>query len=142
MLCKQRGAANLIGAVAPFINETWSSAVDVVGTAPGGTVLWVGLFARPGSNEIGLLFSDDASRLFSVKWNGNSWGTVRLLSTTLRSMDHRSFDGAYESVTGDFLAAWAVVQMWVSLRLTVPWVEILSPTTQPIPIPTMIPHTF
>jgi hypothetical protein len=81
-----------------------------------GTVLWVELVARPGSDEIALLYADDNSALVAMVWSGSAWVTASAttLATNLKEnptshlVHQRAFDGAYETQTGDLVVAWGV----------------------------------
>ena len=101
---------------------TWSSAASLPlndGGGPNpdtnsGTVLWIELVARAGSDEIGLAFVDDADDLVVMVWDGTQWVTAS--ASTLETAVHtnavsgvasnRVFDLAYEEVSGDLMAAW------------------------------------
>lgn len=79
-----------------------------------GVVLWVELVEKNGSDEITLLYADDNSDLVVIVWDGIQWltGTTTVLETNLKTnpisgaVHSRAFDGAYESLSGDFLVAW------------------------------------
>ena len=91
---------------AHYISGTWTSAANVFSSAPGTIPLWVNLYSLVGSNEITLLYADNNYDLYAAKWNGSSWSSAQVLEKDLRNRDTRAFDGAYESLSGDFLAAW------------------------------------
>lgn len=79
-----------------------------------GIVLWVELVEKPGSNEVTLLYADANSDLVAIVWDGAQWltATTSVLETSLKTnpisgfVHSRTFDGAYETQSGDFLAAW------------------------------------
>jgi hypothetical protein len=81
-----------------------------------GTVLWVELVSRPGSDEISLLYADTNADLVAVTWDGAQWDTAAAsaLETSLKAnpnsgvVHQRAFDGAYEGTSGNFLVAWGV----------------------------------
>jgi hypothetical protein len=91
---------------------------DGVGPNPdpnSGTVLWVELERRPGTNEIALAYVDANSALVSIIWDGTQWVTAS--AATLESdikrnpvtltVSNRAFDLAYEETTGDLMVAWS-----------------------------------
>ncbi len=79
-----------------------------------GLVLWVELVEKPGSNEVTLLYADANSDLVAIVWDGVQWltTTASVLETNLKTnpisgfVHNRTFDGAYETQSGDFLVAW------------------------------------
>jgi len=84
---------------------------SVFGTAPGsGTVLWVELVRRPGSDEIALVYADSNFDLFAVVWDGTSWdvGNAATLEQDLASVNTKAIDAAYETLTGNLLVVWGV----------------------------------
>lgn len=80
-----------------------------------GTVLWVELEARPGTDEVAVVYVDDAATLVAMVWDGAAWdtSTAITLEATVASpigvtaIQNRAFDLAYETTTGDLLVAWA-----------------------------------
>jgi len=86
----------------------WGPARPVWTSPPGaGRVRSVRLVARPGSNELALVTLDGAHDLAVTLWDGDAWGTPRLLETNaLLEPGWRPFDAAYESLSGDLLVAW------------------------------------
>jgi VCBS repeat-containing protein len=88
---------------------SWSTEQSVFASAPGsGTVLWVELDSRPNTDEIALVYSDSFNALHAVIWDGTSWTeatTETTLETSLKTIDYRGFDVAYEN-SGDLLVAW------------------------------------
>ena len=86
---------------------TWSTPASVPGVPGGsGTVLWVDLVSRPGTDEIALFYSDSSNNLVVLIWNGAARGASMTLETHLNTTDYLNFGGAYESVSGDLLAIW------------------------------------
>ena len=79
-----------------------------------GTVQWVELTSRPGSDEVALAFADDADDLVALVWDGTQWltATATTLETALTTnagtgeLENRAFDAAYEASTGDLVIAW------------------------------------
>jgi len=90
---------------------SWSAEASVFATVPGtGTVLWVELASRPGSDEITLVYQDSNEELYAVVWDGSNWleASTEFQFDTHNlhgNGDHRSFDVAYEQ-SGDVLVAW------------------------------------
>lgn len=99
-----------------FSGGQWSTALAVPTDLTGGRVLWVRLVARPGSDQIALLYADDKDDLGAVVWDGAQWDTAsaKLLETALKvnpasgQVGNRCFDGAYETKTGTLLVAWGL----------------------------------
>ena len=88
-------------------NSGWSNENNVFGSAPGGSVVtWVELVSQPGTDEIQLAYMDSASDLYTATWNGSSWGTPKLMETTLGSATVKCFAGCYESLSGDYILTW------------------------------------
>ena len=79
-----------------------------------GGVRWVELVPRLGTDEIALLYSDTASDLGTIVWNGNDWDTSTAATleldlkrnVTSNQVHNRVFDGAFESLSGQLVAAW------------------------------------
>ena len=79
-----------------------------------GVVLWVELIEKRGSDEITLMYVDANSDLVAIVWDGTQWltNTTTVLETDVKTnpisgfVHSRAFDGAYESLSGDFLATW------------------------------------
>lgn len=89
----------------------WSAPAPVFATPPGaGAVAWIVLAARPGSDEIALVFADLAGALHAVVWDGDAFAEAAseiTLSPTLATVtESRAFDVAYETVSGDLLVLW------------------------------------
>lgn len=79
-----------------------------------GVVLWLELISRPDTDEVTLLYADDNSDLVAITWDGAQWleANATLLETNTKTnpisgfVHSRTFDGAYERLSGDFLVAW------------------------------------
>jgi hypothetical protein len=79
-----------------------------------GIIHWVELEARPGSDEIGLLYSDSNGDLVALIWDGDHWleKSAITIETELKrnnitgDVANRAFDLAFESMSGDLLVAW------------------------------------
>ena len=79
-----------------------------------GIVTWVELERRPGTDEIALAYADDMDNLVVLVWDGNLWDTAtaaRLedklkLNPVSRIVHNRAFDIAWETNSGDLVAAW------------------------------------
>ena len=104
-------------------NGLWSDALSLPlndgagGSNPDpntGVVSWVELVEKPGSDEVTLLYADANSDLVVVVWDGSAWvaASVTVLETSMKTnpisnlVHNRAFDGAYESLSGDFLCTW------------------------------------
>jgi parallel beta-helix repeat protein len=79
-----------------------------------GIVQWIGLASRPGRNEIALGYTDTNRDFVVIVWNGTQWltSTATRLDNNITpyggtaNVENRAFDLAYESVTGDLMAAY------------------------------------
>ena len=79
-----------------------------------GTVLWVELERRPGTNEITLAYVDANSDLVAIVWDGVQWltGSADVIETNVKrnpstgTVSNRVFDLAYEESTGNSMVAW------------------------------------
>jgi len=60
-------------------------------------VLWLVLVPRPESDEILLLASNLSNALYAVFWNGDSFGSVSTLETSLQTSGKECFAAAYQS---------------------------------------------
>lgn len=94
-----------------FSGGQWSADQDVFATPPsGGTLLWVELVARPGTDEIALVTLDDTPTLAALVWDGSAWtdaATPTVLGNQIAELrSSRAFDAAWESQSGDLLVAW------------------------------------
>jgi hypothetical protein len=77
-------------------------------------VEWIELSPRVGGDEIALAYSDAERRLIVMLWDGAAWDTdtAALLTEDLKAnplsmkVSNRAFDVAFETVSGDVLAAW------------------------------------
>ncbi len=89
---------------------SWNTG-NVFGTPPGsGTVEWVELVRRPGTNEISLVYADSNSDLFAVVWDGSNWdvSNAATLEQNLSTVTTKAFDAAYEGLTGNLLVVWGL----------------------------------
>ena len=75
-----------------------------------GTVQWVELAARPGTDEVALAYLDQRGGLRAWTWDGNRWlgESATILAQGLRPVGNRPFDIAYEALSGTLIAAWSV----------------------------------
>lgn len=98
----------------------WSAEAEVFATPPGtGAVRWVRLAARPGSDEVALVYAASDGRLHAVVWDGASFdeaATETTLETALAWVDSQAFDVAYETLSGDLLVAWGYAGSGEKLR--------------------------
>jgi hypothetical protein len=84
----------------------WSTSAPVLGMVKSQTVLWIELVARPGTDEIALVYSDADRDLSAVIWDGQSWGSEDVLETALNETTYLSFTAAYEAISGDLVVFW------------------------------------
>ncbi|MCM8780980.1 MAG: hypothetical protein NC908_03555, partial [Candidatus Omnitrophica bacterium] len=93
------------------VDGVWdSSSTNLESNRTTGVVRFIELEPRPNSDEIALVFSDANSDLSAFIWDGSSWGSepAAALSTSLDLGTVRSFDVAYEQVSGDVLVAYSL----------------------------------
>ena len=95
-----------------YSSGNWSSPSNVFSTPPGTTAVeWVELVSKPGDDEFTLVYSDTESKLHTVVWRNAAWqeaSTENTLTTALKTITEKSFDAAYENLSGDLLIAFAV----------------------------------
>jgi hypothetical protein len=88
----------------------WSEDASVFQASPGtGSILWVELVARRGTDEVALVCLDDQSKLTAIVWDGTQWDQVSatlLDDEIITTTASQAFDAAYESVSGDLLVVW------------------------------------
>jgi hypothetical protein len=104
-----------------YSEGNWSSEASVFATPPGsGTILWVQLASRPGTDELALVCLSDTENLTAVIWDGDSWdeaNTEALLDTMIATATaSRPFDLAYESLSGDLLVVWGHTNLIEEVR--------------------------
>lgn len=100
-------------------STSWSAATGVpindgVTDLTSGIVLWVELVERAGSDQVALLYADASDNLGVVVWDGAKWvtSTARELTDELKTntkadmVVSRTFDGAFETKSGDLIVAW------------------------------------
>ncbi len=94
------------------VDGVWDGASTTLNSSrTTGAVRFIELVARPNSDEIAMAFSDANSDLSAFVWNGASWGSepTAALSTNLDLATIRSFDLAYEQVSGNLLVAYSIL---------------------------------
>ncbi len=91
-----------------FSNGAWSQDAPVFPAALGtGSVLWVELVPRAGSDDVALVALDDDQNLTAAVWDGASWKHHALLATQVVALrKFQAFDAAWESLSGELLVAW------------------------------------
>jgi len=76
-----------------------------------GIVRWIELAARPGTDEIALVYAGEHGHLLAWTWNGDSWSadSAALLSdhVEMRAGAGRPFDVAFEGLSGALVVAWS-----------------------------------
>jgi len=82
-------------------------------TPPGvGTVLWVELVARYGSDQIAMVALTDQANLMAAIWDGNGFTNALLVDTSVNELrDFKAFDVAWESQSGDLMIAWGYTSL-------------------------------
>jgi hypothetical protein len=79
-----------------------------------GVPIWIELVPRAGANEIALAYVDTNADLVAAVWSGSAWDTssVSLLESDVKQnpnsllVHQRAFDLAWETQSGNLLAAW------------------------------------
>ena len=91
----------------------WSVEAPVFSPVLGtGTVLWVELVAKAGSDEIALVALDDQQTLFAAIWDGGAWTDPFLLGNQVVELRQwQAFDAAWESLSGRLLVVWGFSTM-------------------------------
>ncbi len=127
---------------------SWTAEADVNPIRTTGIMRWVELEPKltAGSNEITALFVDGNADLSALVWDGTLWGTepgaaletnIENIGTTNPAANPsvKSFDGAYETASGDFLAAWGFANTadvkWVSRSSGGAWGTVTTHTGFP-----------
>ncbi|MBW2526647.1 MAG: hypothetical protein JRI23_20865 [Deltaproteobacteria bacterium] len=90
-----------------YESGAWSAEQPVLSDQKAEEVRWVELAARPGTDELALLYNDGAFDLTAVIWDGQGWGSKTVLETNLYETLWLSFAAAYETQSGDLVAFWA-----------------------------------
>ncbi len=90
-------------------NGRWSVEAPVFAPALNtGSVLWIELVPRPGTDEIAVVALDDEQKLAAAVWDGQQWTLPFLLATQVGALhDWKCFDAAWEATSGDLLVSWA-----------------------------------
>ncbi|MFT5154300.1 MAG: protocatechuate 3,4-dioxygenase beta subunit, partial [Planctomycetota bacterium] len=104
-------------------NGEWSSAASLPLNDAGGpnpdpnsaSVSWIELSQEPGGDKVALAYVDVDDDLVSLLWDGSAWDTATVSTLELAltratvsgEVDHRAFDLAWESTSGDLLVAWS-----------------------------------
>jgi len=91
-----------------WTDGAWSAPAPVFAPALAtGTILWVELVPKPGTDTVALVALDDQQKLIASIWDGTQWTLPLLLATQVNALhDWKAFDAAWEGVTGDLLVAW------------------------------------
>jgi len=111
-----------------------------------GAVRWLELYPRAGSDEIALVYSDDANDLVVLLWDGDAWDTASVatletgLATVGSVVENRAFDAAFESLSGDLVVAWArqsTAGFWWAERQAAVWSAAAHAAGTPSATPTL-----
>jgi len=126
----------------------WSAEAALPSAPLSGVVQWVQLVSRPGTNEIGLAYSDANGDLAVLVWTDSFWvaGTSATLETNLKTnattlaVSNRVFDLAYEATSGRLMAAWARLGTNGFFYSTKPAGSATWTTGQVTTAPASVPH--
>lgn len=85
----------------------WTNDAAITTTRTSGTVEWVELTSRPGSDQIGIAYSDSNDDISAYRWSGTAMGDEATAVITASGVtgDVRKFDVSFEGVSGDMLVA-------------------------------------
>ncbi len=87
--------------------ETSWSAEASVPSAGASSTSWVELVSRPGTDELALVFSDEAGELWALTQTAGTWDAApTMLESLLRTTTWQAFAAGYESLSGDLLVVW------------------------------------
>ena len=88
-----------------WVNGSWSNDAQITTTRTSGAVEWVELTSRPGSNEIGIAYSDTNDDVSAYKWNGSATANEpgQAITTSASVSDLRKFDISFEGLSGDMV---------------------------------------
>jgi hypothetical protein len=82
-----------------------------------GSLKWVRLTPKHGSNEIMLITLDSSKDVTATVWNGSTWTNGILLDTDASAAGDEGTGAAYEGLSGHALVAWSVSgQYYVQYR--------------------------
>ena len=85
---------------------TWSAEVAVPSSG-GAPVSWIELESRAGTDELALVYADEAGILWALTETAGTWDAAPTqLETVLRTTNWQAFAAAYESLSGDLLVVW------------------------------------
>jgi len=106
----------------------WSPVREVGDLAAGaGRVRWVELVPRAGTDELALVTLDDARDLVARLWNGTTFGAPQVLeANALLRPSWRSFEAAFEGLSGDLLVSWGFSAFAEETR----WAELVRTSGQ------------
>ena len=94
-----------------FNGATWAVEADVWASpppSPGSPCWWIDIIEKPSSNEITLLYMNSNNEIMGSVWDGTQWvAAAEIEFAGNRYTDiYKSFAGAYETNSGDFLAVY------------------------------------
>src|SRR3989344_3591106 len=88
---------------------SWVNDAAITTTRTSGTVEWVELTSRNGSDQIGIAYSDTNDDVSAYRWNGTAAAdeATAVITATAVTGDVRKFDVSFEGTSGDMLVvAW------------------------------------
>ena len=83
--------------------KTWSGEGSITVTRTAGTVYWVKLETNPGTNTIGLAYSDSNSETCSQIWSGLAWGNEPAADMPIMAANTNGFDLGWEASDDDLV---------------------------------------
>jgi len=86
---------------------SWGSEATITFSQCSGSINWVRLEPKPGSDELMLVVGFSTSQICAKVWNGDPWGSDVLLESSTESTQYQTFDVAYEQPSGRAMVVWS-----------------------------------
>ncbi len=86
---------------------SWTGDAAITTTRTSGTVEWVELTSRPGSDQIAIGYSDSNDDISAYRWSGTAVGNeaTAVITASGSTADVRKFDVSFEGTSGDMIVA-------------------------------------
>lgn len=84
---------------------SWTNDAAITTTNTTGSVEWVELTARPGSDQIGIAYADSNADVSAYRWSGSAVGNeaTAVINASAVTQNLRKFDISFEGSSGDML---------------------------------------
>jgi hypothetical protein len=88
-----------------WAGSSWTNDAAITTTRTTGTVEWVELTSRSGSNQIGIAYSDTNDDVSAYRWDGSTAANeaTAVITASGSVADVRKFDVGFEGLSGDML---------------------------------------